>query len=85
MAERGIVDSILDFAEGAVGSAEAITGSAARADLRVVETKAQPRRFRIVEAIEGDGSTSWIVTNGIESAACSSPELAEKVRRALDG
>ncbi len=41
------------------------------------------RRFCVVPAMGDDGSQVWVVTDGVDTAVCSSADLAAKVRAAL--
>ena len=93
MAERGAIDSMFDFVEGAFDSAEkalgvAPVGSSAPSRPIVGEIKAgTPRdRFALVEATDSEtGEESYIVANAADDrAVCNSRAFAERVRAALE-
>ncbi len=81
---------MLGLADDAVSSLERILFVGPRRD----ERNRQPagssrratgsRRFRVVEAIEPDGKSSWVVTNGYDRAVCNSAQFAEQVKVALE-
>ena len=96
MAERGFLDQAMDFADGVVGTLEAATGasspgtapepSRSPAMPRAAATAATAARpWRTVEIVREDHELVFVVTDGIDECECTSRELAEKVRRALQG
>ncbi len=99
MSGKGFLDSILNFADGAMSAAEQATGTLPAAPLPAgyqARAQANPNAgtrmmvqatrvppFQIIEAIDPNGYEVWIVTNGVQQAECNSREFAERIYNAV--
>jgi hypothetical protein len=90
MAERGFLDQAIEFADGVVGTLEAVGGTSSAQPSRASGFArpghpADNRSWRIVEIVGEDCEIDYVVTDGRDEIACPTRELAEKVCRGLVG